>query len=231
MLSSDRLTLAIDIHSQSYKLLRWVADAVGKGFIPATRAHQYANTCDAAFDWIDEHYMNFPAAMRPDRRSLREFANFFGTYVTSSFDVIEQPGTRRVSECGCYCPLCVHIVNAPNLQPKKLAKRDKDRAIYLMANRVTALACEEGIEAQLQHVTAVVHGDETRRPSAYSTYGYWLIRRLEGDTDGKSILALWREIAWNRAGSPIKEFKLRYKDFIDAEESLVHALQTATVNG
>ena len=34
MLSQDRLTLAIDIHSQSYKLLRWVADAIGKGFIP-----------------------------------------------------------------------------------------------------------------------------------------------------------------------------------------------------
>jgi hypothetical protein len=231
MLSSDRLTLAIDIQSQSYNLLRWVADAVGKGFIPATRAHQYANECDAAFDWIDEHFMNFPPAMRPDRRYLREFANFFGTYLISSFDVVEQPGQRRVSRCGCYCSLCSRIVNAPNLRPKKLAKHDKDRAIDLMVDRVNALAREEGIAAEPQHVTTVVQRNETRRHSAYSTYGYWLLRRLDGDTDGKSILGLWREIAWNRTGSPIKGFKLRYKEFVDAERSLVDSLQTAITRG
>ena len=33
MLSADRLTLAIDIQSQSYQLLRWVADAVRKGLL------------------------------------------------------------------------------------------------------------------------------------------------------------------------------------------------------
>ena len=48
MLAADRLTLALDIHSRSYQLLRWVAEAVRQGFIPATRAHQYANTGDAA---------------------------------------------------------------------------------------------------------------------------------------------------------------------------------------
>ena len=101
----------------------------------------------------------------------------------------------------------------------------------LMVDRVTALASEEGIAAQAEHITDVAHGDETRRNSAYSAYGYWLIRRLEGDTDGKSILALWREIAWNRTGSPIKSFELRYRDFIDAEESLVNALETALLNG
>jgi hypothetical protein len=191
-----------------------------------THAHQYAKSADAAFDWIDEHYMNLPAAARPDRRHLREFANFFGTYVTSSFDVIERPGTRRISSCGCYCPLCVQIVNAPILQPKKLTKGDKARALGLMADRVTALAFEEGIAAQPEHVTAVARGNETRRHAAYSAYGYWLIRRLEGESDGKAVLSLWREIAWSKTGSPIKGFKLRYEDFIDSEVSLVGALQT-----
>jgi hypothetical protein len=208
-----------------------VADAIGRGFIPATRAHQYTNASDAALDWIDEHYLNFPPATRPDRRYLREFANFFATYLTSSFDVIPQPGTRLVSRCGCYCSLCARLVNAPHLQTKKLSKRDKDRAVDLMVDRVRALAREAGIASTAEHITAVVHGDETRRLSAYSTYGYWLIRRLEGETEGKSILSLWREIAWNRTGSPIKGFKLRYKDFVDAEESLVDALQSAKVNG
>jgi hypothetical protein len=92
-------------------------------------------------------------------------------------------------------------------------------------------AREEGIPARLQHVTTVVHGDETRRRSAYSTYGYWLIRRLKGDAEGKSILGLWREIAWNRTGSPIKGFKLRLEDFVKAESSLVEALRTSVTNG
>ena len=229
MLSPDRLTLAIEIQSRSYKLLRWVADAIGKGFIPITRAHQYAKASDAAYDWIGEHYMNFPAAVRPDRRYLREFANFFGTYVTSSFDIVERPGTRRVSSCGCYCPLCVQIVNAPFLQPKKLTKRDRERAIELMADRVTALAREEGIGAQPQHVAALVRNVQTRRDAAYSAYGHWLIRRLEGQSDGRAVLSLWREIAWNRTGAPIKGFTLLCQDFIEAEETLVDALRTATL--
>jgi hypothetical protein len=231
MLPPDRLTLAIEIHSQSYQLLRWVAEAVGKGFIPATRAHHYANTCEAALAWMEEHYFNFPAAMRPERQYLRAFANFFGTYVMSSFDIVEQPGTRLESRCGCYCALCAHLVNAPHLQAKKLTTRDRDRANELMVSRVTGLAREEGIGTSEQDAATIVQSDETRRFAGYSAYGHWLIRRLEGDTDGKAILALWREIAWKRTGSPIKNFQLRYKDFIDAEVSLVDALRSMIVYG
>lgn len=228
MLSGDRLTLAIDIHSRSYKLLRWVADAIRQGFIPATRAHEYANVSDAAFDWTEQHYMNFPPEMRPDRRFLREFANFFGTYVTSSFDFVSQPGSRLESRCGCYCPLCVHLVNASHLQPKKLSKRDRNRAFDLMVDRITALALEEGVAVRSEAVTNIVQDDGTRRPAAYSAYGYWLIKRTEGHTDGKAVLALWREIAWNRTGSPIPKFKLRFEDFADAEETLIDAMRTAS---
>jgi len=227
MLAADRLALAIEIHSQSYQLLRWVAEAVRRGFIPATRAHEYANTSYAAFDWIKEHYLNFPQAMRPDRRHLREFANFFGTYLTSSFDILEQPGTRLDSRCGCYCPMCARLVNAPHLRPKKLKRSDKERAGQLMVHRVAALAREEGIAATDAAVVAIVRGDETRRPAAYSAYGHWLIRRLEGETDGTAVLALWREIAWKRTGSPIPNFRLGREDFIEAEKVLVGALRSA----
>jgi hypothetical protein len=229
MLAADRLALALDIHAQSYQLLRWVAEAVRKGFIPATRAHQYANTGDAAFDWLREHYLNLPLGMRPDRRYLREFANFFGTYVTSSFDIVEQPGTRLDSRCGCYCPLCAHLVNAPHLRPKKLGRRDRERAVQLMVDRVAGLAREEGIGATESAVAAVVSGDETRRSAAYSAYGYWLIRRLDGHTDGAAVLALWREIAWKRTGSPIPGFRLQYEDFVEAEEVVAGALRSVAV--
>lgn len=226
MLSPDRLTLAIDIQSRSYQLLRWVADAVQKGFIAATRAHEYANVSDAAFEWIDRHYSNIPSQMRPDRRHLKEFANFFATYVTSSFDIVEQPGVRLVSQCGCYCPLCRHLVNARHLQPKKLTKRDKNRAMNLMIDRVTALALEEGFSLNSEAATNIVQDLAARRSAGYSTYGYWLIKRTEGISDGKAILALWREIAWHPTGSPIREFMLRYEDFVDAEQSLIAAMHS-----
>ena len=210
MLPADRLALAIEIHSQSYHLLRWVADAVRRGFIAATRAHEYATTGEAALVWMQDHYFNFPPAMRPERQYLREFASFFATYVTSSFDIIEQPGMRHESRCGCYCSLCAHLVNPPHLQAKKLTKRDRDRAKQLMISRVTALASEEGIGTSEHTATVIVQREQTRRSAGYSAYGYWLIRRLAGDTKGKAVLALWREIAWKRTGSPIKNFALRY---------------------
>jgi hypothetical protein len=198
-----------------------------KGFIPDTREHEDTDVSASAFDWIEQNYLNFSEEARPDRRHLREFANFFGTYVTSSFDVIDQPGTRLHSDWRCYCEFCSHIVNAPHLQPKKLSKRDKIRANELMVARVTVLALVEHVALKPEAATSIVQDNETRRFAGYSVYGYWLIKRTEGITDGSSILALWREIAWHPTGSPIKNFKLQYKDFMAAEESLVDAMQTA----
>ena len=227
MLSADDLTLAIDLQSKSYKLLRWLADGLDKGIIPPPCQHNHAQASDPVFEWLSRDFERFPSEIRPDRRYIREFANFFGTYLTSSFDFIESPGTRLRSECGCYCPICTHVVNAPHLQTKKLTKRDKRRAMELMADRVAALASEEGIAARAEQAACVVEDASTRRCAGYSAYGHWLIRRMQRETDGKSILALWREIAWKRSGSPIKGFKLRYADFVAAEESLIDALQTA----
>jgi hypothetical protein len=228
MLPADDLKLAIDIQSRSYRLLRWVADAVGKGFIPPERAHEYADDSDSTYDWMNQHYLNFPANARPDRRYLRQFASFFSTYVLSSFDVIEQPGVRLHSPCGCYCPWCVHMVNASHLQPKKLSKRDKTRAVALMVDRVTILAKEEGVALKPEDAENLVENDANRRFAGYSAYGHWLIKRMAGLSDGKSILALWRVIAWSPTGSPLPKFKLEFKDFVHAEESLVKAMRTAS---
>ena len=228
MLPADDLTLAIDIQSRSYALLRWIAEAVEKGFIPATRDHEYADDSDSAFDWIEEHYLDLPTHMRPDRHHHQQFTNFFSTYVTSSFDIVENPGTQfRGSRRRCYCEFCSYLVDAPHLRAKQLLKRDKIRAEELMIDRVAVLANDEGIDVQRDDAIGIAQDDDTRRSAGYSAYGHWLIRRMNGDTDGKSVLALWRQIAWRPTGSPIRNFKLRYKDFVDAEESLDHAMGTA----
>ncbi|MDF1745307.1 MAG: hypothetical protein P1V19_16525 [Gimesia sp.] len=227
MLAVDDLTLAIDIHARSYKLLRWVSEAVERGFISASRAHEFADVADVTLDWVEQHYLNFPPEMRPDRRHLSEFANYFSTYVLTSFNIVEQPGTQLKTSCGCFCPMCSHLANAPHLKTKKLSKRDKNRAVNLMVDRVNALALEEGIQLSSETAMQIVNHEETRRDSGYSAYGYWLIKRMEGYSDGKSVLALWREIAWYPTGSPRKDFKLHYKDTRSAEESLIDSMQTA----
>ena len=228
MLPANRLKLAIQIQSQSYRLLKWVAEAVGKGFIPVERVHRYANACDSAYAWIEEHYHNFPANLLVERQQLRQFANFFATYVTSSFDIVVQPGTKLVTQCGCYCSLCAYLLQAPHLRTKKLLSRDKKRANRLMEDRLIRLASEAGLP-ELKDVSRFVLGEATRRSAAYSTYGYWLIRRLAGDTDGPAVLSLWREIAWTRAGSPLPKFKLEFEDFVAAEELLLVAIQAQAV--
>jgi hypothetical protein len=74
---------------------------------------------------------------------------------------------------------------------------------------------------------SLVKGESTRRSAAYSTYGYWLIQRLEGESDGPAVLALWREIAWSRAGSPLPNFQLEFEDFVAAEELLIAEMAKA----
>lgn len=226
MLPSDKLTLAIEIHQRSYKLLRWVSDAIHKGFISVSRAHENGNVADNAFEWIEQHYFNLPPESRPDRSYLREFSNFFSTYVLTSFDLIQSPGNRLRSDCGCYCPWCSRIVSAPYFQPKKLTKRDHVRAGELIVDRMELLALEEDLPLLSNSARALSSDPKTKLAAAYSTYGYWLIQRLNADVDGKSILALWRAIAWDQAGSPKRKFRLQFKDFVDAEEILIHEMRT-----
>ena len=234
MLPADRLKLAISIHGKCYKLLRWVSDAIQRGFIPLNRAHEYTNMADASYAWFVEHYDNLPSELRPQREYLREFANYFSTYLATSFDLIENPGDRLISPCGCYCQYCSYLSQAPHLQAKKVLKKDKNRAVLLMEHRLQALAREAEVTLESSSITSIIEGsaiiDESadsnktvpvnyRRLAAYSTYGYWLLQRLDGHSDGVSLLALWREIAYEPAGSPMQNFKLKYEDFVRAEET------------
>ena len=190
MLSPQRLDLAIRIQSQSFELLRWIGTAIEKGQIQVDRAEQHSDTPDAAFDWIERNWWLLPQKLRPDKAHAREFANFFWTYVTTSFNVIAHPGSRlQPGDCGCMCPLCARIMSAPHLQPKKLVRADKRRADQLMIDRVAALAKEEALEAAPNRFTDMVNEFGTRRSAAFSAYGQWLINRLAGQTDGPAILA------------------------------------------
>jgi hypothetical protein len=65
------------------------------------------------------------------------------------------------------------------------------------------------------------------RDAALATYGVELLRRCRGQAPGPSVLALWRQFAWKRSGSPIRDFELDATAILDAECRLRAALAEA----
>jgi len=207
----------------------WISKAIGNDFIQPKRAHHQSGGPDAATEWLRSNHDLIPEDLRPQENDLEEFGAFFSTYLTSSFDVFEKPGSQGEgpTPTGCRCELCMRIVNAPHLQAKKLFAKDKRRADFLMAECVTELANEYRLNIDEEHPTRFATDKATRRDAAYITYGHWLIKRLSGKSDGPAILALWRIIAWDPRGGMRRGFTLQRDDFKEAERNLLTAIRNA----
>jgi hypothetical protein len=64
----DAITRAVDLQRRSYQLLRWMTDAIDRGFISYGDAHEFASLSAATFVWIDRHYADLPPAATASRR-------------------------------------------------------------------------------------------------------------------------------------------------------------------
>jgi hypothetical protein len=216
MLPHDQIADAVDIHHRSYKLLLWVGWAIDAGVITLTRSHSNADAIANAFEWVQEHYDFLPEELRPSRDRVRAFSNYFGSYVTTSFDLTDALSCRL----GCCCEVCRYLANATHMRPKKLGKRDRDGARQERIARVILLAQEEGVQL-IGDLAADIATGPLCREAAYSAYGQSLLERIGGSECGPYVLALWREIAWKPEGSPIKHFELSADDFIETERRLI----------
>jgi hypothetical protein len=225
MLPIEQLSRAIEIQGRAFKLLQWLAKAIREGFVPLTKAHDVADAAHAAKAWIEGHYHNLPFDCRPEQSELEEFANFFGSYLDTSFDIVEAPAERYVSGCGCYCPMCRRLANPQHLKAKSLTKVDKNRAAKLRVRRIEMLALEEGLPFNelLGHESLL--DTEVRRCASLSAYGSALLERLRGHSDGPAVLALWRDFAWTAAGAPNRQFKLKAELIHQAEQKLTHIVR------
>jgi hypothetical protein len=113
------------------------------------------------------------------------------------------------------------LANPQYLRAKSLSKSDKKRAAKLCLRRMEMLALEEGLVITSTCLEQLINDSETNRLSAVSTYGWTLLERIKGISDGPAVLALWMQIAWSPHGSPIKNFELTTQDIINAENFLV----------
>lgn len=214
---------AVAIQKQSYQLLRWLSNQIDSGLISTSIAHDDTAPTDAAHDWLTRHYLKLPDTLRPEPDQLRALSNYFGSYITTSFDLIQDPGTRLESLSDCYCAFCTRVIRASHLQPKKVTRRDKDIAAQHCIARIQQLATDAGFHITLDTATLLTKAQ--LRNAAYSAYGASLLDRINGIDTGPYVLALWRLIAWTPQGSPIKGFTLEAADIVAAEESLLAAIQ------
>src|SRR5678816_57508 len=87
MLIRDEIETAVRLQACGYQLLKWLEKAMTDGFITPEAAGTYATVEDAAYSWLEKHYLNLPDSARPERSELRAFSNFFSTYLDCTFDL------------------------------------------------------------------------------------------------------------------------------------------------
>lgn len=227
MFDKAQLELAIDMQQRSYRLLKWLADAVRRGLIRFEAAHTFASLSQGAGSWLAEHLQNIPPDTRPERKDVAVFANFFSTYLENSFDLDPAPGKRLYSpDAHCFCPMCSWLIDAPNLKAKKLGLADKKRAKHMCVDAVKTLAIDLEIVITDAEIETLLSDDTTSVNACLLAYGLDLFSRLKGIANGPSVLALWRGFAWNRSGSPKPSFRLSATLIMDAEAQIVQSLQT-----
>jgi len=228
MFNQTELTKAIELQKKSFILLKWLESAISQGFVSASAAHSYSSASEAAFEWISRHYSNIPPDCRPERparEELEPFANMFSSYLLTSFDLVENPGMKRVSKCGCSCPICSYLIAAPHLRAKKLSSSDKKRARKLKLNYLRQLALECEVSFSDEQAKKLADTPELIEPAAMCAYGEQLILRFKGHVEGPAVLALWREFAWTRKGSPKKKFSLDVGAILSRETVLCAAIR------
>ncbi len=212
------LARVVELQTKSHRLLRWMAEAIDRGFISVDAAHDYASLPAAAHAWLDSHFADLPVNARPAREELGDFARFFSTYLETSFEIVRSPGKQLHSpDAHCYCPMCSWLVNAPRLRTKKVSKVDRARARKLMLAALHALAGGEGRTLDDEVANELV-GDRSLKASlSYVAYARDLFERAQGRTEGAATLVLWRGFAWKPEGSPRRDFELTATAILAAE--------------
>jgi hypothetical protein len=230
MFDVDEVEAVLELHRRTYRLILWVGKAIERGFIPFERAHEYSTVIESAEAWLDQHYLDLPIDARPAERSgpgLRPYSNFLISYLQASFELDSYPGSRPVSRTGCYCVFCSRLQSASHLTTKKLRPKDKEAAQTLKRKYVASLAEEHGRDLSPAEAESLLRNDELDRDAALAAYTSELLDRARGVKSSPAVLALWREIAWTKQGSPNHKFRLRTQDIVKAERHLLTAVSNS----
>lgn len=200
----------IRLQQKAYNLLKWLEKAMSVGFISPKSAHVYMSMSEALEAWILEHLLNLPKESRPDphnKREMKVFCNLFSSFLDTSFDINEKPGKKLYSDgAHCFCPMCSYLVDVSHLKPKKLTREHKKRAKKMKLDAIVQLCLDEGVKVNDETTEQIVESDLYREKIALIAYADQLLKRSKGISQGPAALSLWRDFAWEKAGSPKKNF-------------------------
>ena len=223
MLIRDEIENAVRMQARGYELLKWLEKALRDGFITPEAAGNYATSEDAAYSWLEKHYLNIPPRARPERSDLRTFSNFFTTYLDCTFDLDREP-RQHLAASHCYCCFCSWMVQNPHLRPKKVGPRDKKVAEKMKRTFLLRLAEARGISVTNETADDILQDPNLREPLSLCTYASDLLQRQKGRAFGAASLALWRSFAWTPKGSPKKNFVLTTDAIMLAQDLLADRL-------
>ena len=214
---ADFATLAtiVHLHEKAFALLRWVGRQMEAGVLDMSRVHTNMSVGEAAEEWLRRHLFSLPNDCRPAEEELPAFAKLFASYLRTSFEIGRK---GMVSSCGCYCPFCAYLSNAPYLKTRALSRKDRESARALKMIYLQELAREIGLtmrQTVLDDLTCAKTA--LAREVAMATYAKELIRRAAFISQGEGSYALWREFAW-ADGHPNRRFQLTVKGIDQAHK-------------
>lgn len=173
-----------------------------------------------AQQWIERNLPGLPTEAAPTPDEVKPLAAMFASYVTTSFAPANTSRPRFVSTFGCFCPICVQVVSARMLTPRKLTSGDKAHAQRLKVNALTELAASANRILSRDAAIELLALPEVSERAALVAYARELLLRLAGDPGDLAVLALWREFAWTKDGALKKGFRLDAQEILDAQEAL-----------
>ena len=107
---------------------------------------------------------------------------------------------------------------------KKLSRRDKERAKRLKIAILQQVAREHNTHLNQEQALKLIDSPDTTLEVSLVAYGQQLVARTYGRSEGPAVLALWREIAWDKSGAPKKNFQLEAESILTAEESVARKI-------
>jgi hypothetical protein len=228
IMETQELERALDFQEKGYQLILWLGSLADGAKVSFDQVHEAATMSEAARRWLERHRTALPERCRIDPEDVGPFANVVASFLSSSFDLVAHPGTKRVTDCGCICEWCSYAVAASHLRTKKVSKRDKARARRLQADLLMERALKNGRTLSDDQALCITDDERLGEAAAVITYADELIRRMKGLYEGPAVLALWRRFAWNREGSPKKNFRLTIDAVRKAEARIQQAIQQAS---
>ena len=224
MLDENTIQRLVELQKQSYELLLWIQRSLKKGSLDFSVAHHAMSTSDAALEWIGRHYNSLPLEARPNQSDLREFSSLFASYLTTSFELVDNPGKIMISDCSCFCSYCCFLVSANHIKPKKIAKKARDESRALKSLYLNSLASDLGVKFSNEQLSEIELKPDLQQALSIGAYGNELVRRSKFASQGPGILVLWREFAWENNIKPKKNFELKTKTVLDSEKRIIEYL-------